>query len=137
MREVAPTLARRSGGDAARAALAGLTPTTAAAAPASELLAGGGLAGAPVTGADANPLAAGAVRLAGGGGPAAGPAADLDVPASAAAASGGELLAAAQYQRAEAAEGAIGEPQLGGGTAAPTRAAVGPSLASDIRAQAV
>ena len=59
------------------------------------------------------------------------------MPAAAAAASGGELLAAAQYQRAEAAEGAIGEPELGGGTAAPTRAAVGPSLASDVRAQAV
>jgi hypothetical protein len=113
-----------------------LTPTTVAAAPASELLADGGASGAPVAGADANPLAASAVRLAGGG-PMASPAANLDVPASASTASGGELLAAAQYQRAEAAEGAIGEPQLGGGTAAPTRAAVGPSLASDNRAQAV
>jgi hypothetical protein len=135
--ELAPTLARRSSGDAARAAPAGLTPTTAAAAPAGELLADNALAGAPVTDADAKPLAANAVRLAGGGGPAASPAADLDVPTSAAAPSGGELLAAAQYQRAEAAEGAIGEPELGGGTAAPTRAAVGPTLASDIRAQAV
>ena len=117
---VAPALARRSGGDTARAALAGLNPAATAAAPAAELLAGGGAASAPAAGADANPLATSAVRLAAGGGPAAGPAADLDAAASVAPASGGDLLAAAQYQRAEAVEGAVGAPVIGGGTAAPT-----------------
>ncbi len=135
--QVAPQLARRSGGDATRAALAGLNPTAVAAAPASAALAGGGAAGGPAAGADANPLATAPVRLAAGGAPAASRAAELDVAAPAAGASGGELLAAARYQRAEASEGANGEPEIGGGTATPTRAAVGPGLAANLRAEAV
>jgi len=135
--QVAPQLARRSGGDAARAALAGLNPTAAAAAPASAALAGGGAAGGPVVGADVKPRAAAPVRLAAGGAPAAGRAAEMDVAAAAAGASGGELLAAAQYQRAEAAEGARGKPEIGGGTATPTRAAAGPSSAANPQAEAV
>jgi hypothetical protein len=131
--EIEPTLARRS--DTAQTAPASLPPTTVAALPAGEFLAGGA-PDAQATGADPRPLATAAVRLASGGGTATGRA-NLDAAASSTPASGGELLAAAQYQRAEAAEAAIGEPQLGGGTAAPTRAAAGPRLAAELRAPAV
>lgn len=82
------------------------------------------------------PLATAAARRTAAAGAAtsraANPTADLSAPAS-----GGELLAAAQYQRAEAAEAAISDPQPGGGTAAPERAAIGPSLAVDLHAAAV
>ena len=134
--QVAPQLARRAGGDAARAALAGLNPTAVAAAPASAALAGGA-SGGPAAGADADPLATAPVRLDAGGVPAADRAAEIDAAAPAAGPSGGELLAAAQYQRAESSEGASGEPEIGGGTATPTRAAVGPALAANVRAEAV
>jgi len=132
--QVAPQLARRTDGEATRAALAGVNPTAVAAAPASAALAGGA-SGGPVAGADADPLATAPVRTDAGGVPAADRAAEIAAPA--AGASGGELLAAAQYQRAEASEGASGEPEIGGGTATPTRAAVGPALAADVQAEAV
>lgn len=133
--QAAPQLERRSGGDAARAALASLNPTAAAAAPAGRTVASGAAAG-PVAGAGVNPVATAPVRLATGGS-AAGREVDRDATMPAVGASGGELLAAAQYQRAETAEGAVGQPEIGGGTATPTRAAVGPSLAANLRADAV
>jgi len=135
--QVARQLARRSSGEAVRAALAGLNPAAVAAAPASAELAGGGTPGGPAAAADVNPLATAPVRLAADGPPAAIRGADTDVAASASHASGGELLAAAQYQRAEASEGASGQPEIGGGTATPTRAAAGPRLAANLQAEAV
>jgi len=129
--EIGSVLARRS--DTAQTAPPGPANTTVAL-PAGEFVAGGA-SDARAAGADPRPLATAAVRLASG--EAAIGRADLNAAASSTPASGGELLAAAQYQRAEAAEAAIGTPQLGGGTAAPTRAAVGPSLAADLRAPAV
>ncbi|TVS16875.1 MAG: hypothetical protein EA424_13525 [Planctomycetaceae bacterium] len=58
-------------------------------------------------------------------------------PASHAAPSTGEVdrLAATEFTRAEAVDAAPGPPEMGGGTQAPTRAASGPSLDTDLRAQ--
>lgn len=50
-------------------------------------------------------------------------------------ASGGELLAAARFTRAEAVEGEAGAPEIGGGTQSPTRSARGPLLPADSQAQ--
>jgi len=125
-----------AGREAKPTALAGQPSTTIAELPAGELFAGGA-PDAPAAGPAPSPLATAAARLVSGGGAATGRASHADAAASSTPASGGELLAASQYQRAEAAEAAIGQPQLGGGTAAPARAAVGPSLAANLQAQAV
>jgi hypothetical protein len=49
----------------------------------------------------------------------------------------GELLAGTRYTRAEAVEGARGQPEIGGGTATARRQAAGPLLATDLRADRV
>lgn len=59
------------------------------------------------------------------------------VPAGSVVEAGPPADAPATYQRAETAETSIGNPQPGGGTAAPDRAAIGPSLAIDLQADAV
>jgi len=134
---LAHRIARRPGSGAPRLALAGPNPTDAAAAPAGDLAAGGGVAGSPLPGANVNPEATATDRTTGGGAPAGGRPSYLVEAGPAGGASGGELLAAAQFTRAEAVEGAVGSPEMGGGTARPTRAATGPAFAADTRADTV
>lgn len=127
------TLARRRGQDADPAALAGLANATAAEPVGS--MSAGDLAAAPAADAAAGPVATGGIRAAANAGTMSAPATSVDV--ASASASGGELLAADQYQRAEAAESVSGEPNLGGGTGTPPRAAAGPGLTTDVRAESV
>lgn len=134
---LAHKIARRPGSGAPRLALAGPNPTSAATAPAADLAAGGGAAGSPLSGADVNPDASATERSTGGGAPAGGRPSYLVEAGPAGGASGGDLLAAAQFTRAESVEGAIGSPQVGGGTARPTRSAAGPSFAADARADTI
>ncbi len=134
---LAHRIARRPGTGTLRPALAGPNPTTAAAAPAGDLAAGGGAAGSPLPGTDVNPEATATDRTMGGGAPAGGRPSYLVEAGPAGGASGGELLAAAQFTRAEAVEGAIGSPEVGGGTARPTRSAAGPAFAADTTADTV
>jgi len=134
---VARRIARRNGTGAPQLALAGPTPTTAATAPAGDLAAGGGAAGSPLPGAEVNPDATATDRTMGGGAPAGGRPSYLVEAGQAGSASGGELLAATQFTRSEAVEGASGAPQVGGGTARPTRSATGPAFAADTSADTV
>ena len=134
---IAHRIARRSGAGAPRLALAGPNPTSAAAAPAGDLAAGGGAAGSPLAGSDVNPEATATVRTSGGGNPAGGRPSYVVEAGPAGGASGGDLLAAAQFTRSETVEGAPGSPEVGGGTARPTRSAAGPAFAADTRADAV
>ena len=127
------TLARRRGRDTAPAGLAGLMGATAAEPVGS--MSAGNLAATPAADSAAGPVATADIRAAANAGSMSAPATSVAGPS--ASASGGELLAAGQYQRAEAAESVSGEPSLGGGTAAPTRAAVGPGLATDVRVESV
>ncbi len=60
--------------------------------------------------------------------------ADMAQPTPASGATGGELLAANRYTRAEASEGTIGHAETGGGTDSPKRSARGPTLATDLSA---
>jgi hypothetical protein len=124
-----PALASAGGPAVARAERSSPTPdTSTAAAPAGQPAdAVAGVQGEPLTAAAASGLA----RV-----ETAQPVA-RSVPAGSAIEAGPPADAPATYQRTEAAETAIGNPQPGGGTAAPDRAAIGPSLAIDLQADAV
>ncbi len=134
---VARKIARRMGTGTPELALAGPNPTAIAAAPASDLAAGGGASGGPIVGPVANPEATTTARTTGGGTPAGGQPSSIVEAGPAGGASGGDLLAVAQYTRAETVEGVLGSPEVGGGTGSPTRTAAGPTLAANTQAETV
>jgi hypothetical protein len=128
-------LARQVGGGGPQLALAGPNPADLAVALPGQMPAGGGAEGGPAPGPEANPEASTTERMVGGGAPSTGRPAEFAEAGPAAGASGGEVLAAQQYTRAEAVEAATGNPTIGGGTGSPARAASGSALAANVRAE--
>jgi hypothetical protein len=127
-------VARRPSGGAPQLALAGPSPADIARATGAQP-AGGGADGSPLTALlAASPDSATTARQTGGGSPASGQRGPMSETGPTSSASGGDLLAAAEFTRAEAVDAAAGPPDIGGGTQAPARAARGPLLTADLRA---
>ncbi|MCL4202170.1 MAG: hypothetical protein KJ000_06730 [Pirellulaceae bacterium] len=127
-------LARRPSGGAPQLALAGPSPADIARATGAQP-AGGGADGSPLTALmAASPESATTARQTGGGSPASGQRGPISETGPTSSTSGGDLLAAAEFTRAEAVDAAAGPPDIGGGTQAPARAARGPLLTADLRA---
>jgi hypothetical protein len=127
-------VARRPSGGAPQLALAGPSPADIARATGAQP-AGGGADGSPLTALlAASPDSATTARQTGGGSPASGQRGPMSETGPTSSASGGDLLAAAEFTRAEAVDAAAGPPDIGGGTQAPARAARGPLVTADLRA---
>lgn len=94
--------------------------------------------GSPTTAvADAGPAVTAADRMESGGGPTSAASTSATTSGPSASAAGGEQVAAVQVGRAEPSRTPDGAPTSGGGTESPTRAATGPTLATNTKAEVV
>lgn len=127
-------LARQASGGGPQLAISGPTVAELAVSP----MGAGGDAGGPSAESMLNASAAGASRQSLAGGATVGganlAAGGATEPGTA---GGGELVGSLAIARAELADGVPGPAAIGGGTGKPSRAASGPSVAADVRAETV